>query len=1040
MVTCVLCVTVGCALEYQGDKVVKLGQRINKARAMDLSVFLPKTSLPMKGRLVEQEGHWLHRWQKIDLYKKWRTLRKGAPLFVMHDGPPYANGPIHLGHGLNKILKDFTSRCRFMTGYDVSFVPGWDCHGLPIETQIEKEYLQRKVQRSQVDVLEFRNDCRQFAEKWIGVQKEGFQRLGVVADWANPYTTMDPVFESRILHHFYRMVEKGYIYRGLRPVLWSPAEQTALAESEVEYQDITSPSIYVRFPLVSAPSGWEGASVVIWTTTPWSLPGNRAVAYAPDAAYGCYSVTAVQPESLAQVGEKLIVASDLWPAVCQAAGITESQTLGTYLGRNLAAYGAQHPWNTIGYTHSVPLLPSEYVTTETGTGLVHTAPGHGVEDFEIGKRHGLEVASPLDEKGCFKHDVPLLAGLDMRTSYPIIRSALIQHGALLAESAYTHSYPHSWRSKKPLFYRATSQWFIALDGPLALRTKALAALPMVEWHPAGAETRMQTMLANRPDWCISRQRVWGVPIAMFLHHETGEVLQDQRVFQAITERVAKEGVDFWFTPTAHQVLDGLYDPAHWVKNHDIIDVWFESGVTHEVVLKDGVPGTAIGSVAWPASVYFEGSDQHRAWFQSSLAIAMALEDQAPYRAVVTHGFCLDQQGRKMSKSLGNVVSPSDVINRHGADILRLWVGYEDYQKDVRMGPAILDRVTDMYRRFRNTLRFSVGALADFSPGEYQEVNDMALLERWVHHRLYQLDQEIHAAITAYDFQTIVKSVYEFCNQDLSAFYFHICKDVLYCDGVDSRLRQQIRTTFLHIFVYVAHWLAPFISFTAEEAWVHFAQDILGLSSDDLDGLSSENMNTPLIKALAQWGLIETRDVWSIHLNKMPRAPAAWFQPEDDAEVVRLRTLRAVVTGVLERAREEKKIGDNLQSAVSLVLGPSWNDLSLESFSMWCVTSDIGVTRLVQSFSQENPGPIAQMDDLYIAGNDIALKVMPASGEKCQRCWRVRHDVAVHRGLESAGLMGMGFPEEAVMQGALATEAMLCPRCWVVVDGRLSPSV
>jgi isoleucyl-tRNA synthetase len=408
---------------------------------------------------------------------------------------------------------------------------------------------------------------------------------------------------------------------------------------------------------------------------------------------------------------------------------------------------------------------------------------------------------------------------------------------------------------------------------------------------------------------------------------------------------------------------------------------------------------------------------------------MALEDHAPYRAVVTHGFCLDQQGRKMSKSLGNVVSPADVVNRHGADILRLWVSYEDYQKDVRMGPAILDRVTDMYRRFRNTLRFSLGALSDFSPGEYQDVSHMALLERWVHHRLYQLDQEIHAAIAAYDFQTIVKSVYEFCNQDLSAFYFHVCKDVLYCDDGDSPLRQQIRTTFLHIFVYVTHWLAPFISFTTEEAWVHFAQDVLGIT-DVLDAFPVGDGQPPLFRSLIQWGLIQDTTVWSIHLNTMPRAPESWYQPEDETLVMRARVLRAVVTGVLERAREEKKIGDNLQSAVALIVGPSLHDLPLDNFSMWCVTSDIKVTRVSETFSQENPGEVAKMDGFFLAANDIALKVMPASGEKCQRCWRVSQDVLHHTWQEEDAISME--PEAAVLSGALAQGAWVCPRCWDVV--------
>ena len=690
-------------------------------------------------------------------------------------------------------------------------------------------------------------------------------------------------------------------------------------------------------------------------------------------------------------------------------------------------------------------MESEYVTTDTGTGLVHTAPGHGVEDFEIGKRYGLEVASPLSERGVFKSDFPVVADLEMRSAYPTIRGALVEQGALMAESSYTHSYPHSWRSKKPLFYRATSQWFITLDGPLALRQKALDSLPKVEWHPEEAEMRMKSMLSSRPDWCISRQRVWGVPIAMFTHADSGEVLVDERVFQRITDRVAKQGVDFWFTDEAHSVLEGLYDPTQWIKNQDIIDVWFESGVTHEVVLKDGVPHGHTGSIAWPASVYFEGSDQHRAWFQSSLATSIALEDQAPYRAVVTHGFCLDQQGRKMSKSLGNVVSPQDVVDKHGADILRLWVGYEDYQKDVRMGPVILDRVTDIYRRLRNTLRFSLGALHGFSAEEYCPVSDMGILERMIHHRLYVLDQAIHQAITVYDFQSIIQKIYEFCNQDLSAFYFDIGKDSLYCDGENSLLRRQIRTTIWHVFLYVVHWLAPFIPFTAEEAWMHFASDVLGIS-DPYGRLPQDHLHGSLLGVLNDMGLVG--DVWSIHLNAIPRVPLAWNDSMAGHSVERLRIIRSAVTTVLERAREEKKMGSNLQTSPILVLGPQWQDVPTDHFSTWCVTSGMSIQHCPHTFSVDNPGVLGE--DYVICAHDIAVKVVLADGEKCQRCWRYLPCVGPR---DTRALLPVSATEctpstgdevGGVMKDLLekksststteeSSKPMLCSRCWEVVS-------
>jgi len=616
-----------------------------------------------------------------------------------------------------------------MRNDDVSFVPGWDCHGLPIEAQLEKQWRKDKKAHHSTDVAGFRGACRDYARQWVERQKADFKRLGINGDWDNSYETMDYRFEARIAHHLFSLVDKGFVYRGLRPVLWSPSEQTALAEAEVEYQDIESPSLYLRFPVVKGVGAAEQASVVIWTTTPWSLPGNRAVAYQPDAQYAMIKVDAVHDGAQVSCGDVLLVAVDLVDTVCTQANIAQYTIMQTMDGHAFDQTMVNHPFHRWGYD-AVPMIPSEFATTDMGTGFVHTAPCHGVDDFILGQRHGLDVGHPLSDRGIFNDHVPLLAGLAMDKAYPTIQKALMDSKTLVAEHAYTHSYPHSWRSKKPLFYRATPQWFIALDGPGQLRQKALDTLSTVRWHPESGETRMRAMLESRPDWCISRQRLWGVPIPLFVHKQTGQILHDRSVFDRIVQRATTEGFDFWFTDQGYDVLGNAYDAQEWEKCHDIIDVWFESGVTNQVVLKDGVLPTT-GSIEWPASLYLEGSDQTRGWFQSSLVTAVALDGCAPYRAVLTHGYCLDAQGRKMSKSLGNVVGPQEVVQSMGADILRLWAGYEDSKKDVRVGKDILDRVQDMYRRIRNTLRYCLGGLDGLQHDELCSVQDMDVLERWV---------------------------------------------------------------------------------------------------------------------------------------------------------------------------------------------------------------------------------------------------------------------------------------------------------------------
>jgi isoleucyl-tRNA synthetase len=960
---------------YNGSRVFEPQRAF--MRVDPIPVFLPKTSFPMRGNLPHQEPSWLAWWELLGLYGLQRAQRKEAPLFVLHDGPPYANGPIHLGHALNKTLKDFVNRWKFMLGYDVSFVPGWDCHGLPIEVQVEKAHRTAKQKKSVTDV---RQDCEAFAMQWIAVQKSQFQRLGVGGDWEHHYSTMDPLFESRVLHHLYRLMTLGYIYRGIRPVLWSASEKTALAESEVEYETITSKSVYVRFPIVK--DGFpelEYTSAIIWTTTPWSLPGNRAIAYHTCAEYVLVQIGEIQPNSLMRKGEKILLAHERMEDFFQKTKCA-GHVLKTIPGTALQGVMAIHPWSKEGYSFEVPLLPSEYVTMDAGTGLVHTAPCHGLEDFIIGQRYQLEVASPLNEEGRFEKSLPVVGGLLMEDSTEPILEALRRYGALAGEEDLEHSYPHSWRSKKPLFYRATPQWFIALDGVHHLRERCLSAIEKVRWVPETARNRMNTMMASRPDWCISRQRVWGVPIATFLHVESNIPLQDQEIYRRIEEKVAAEGTDFWFTDEAFSVLKGKYDPAEWKPVLDIVDVWFESGITHEVVLKDGIPHDAMKAISWPANLYLEGSDQHRAWFQSSLALSVALEDgKAPYEEVVTHGFALDDHGRKMSKSLGNVVDPLKIIEQKGADILRLWVAYEDFQKDLRAGPTVFARVEDMYRRFRNTLRYGLGGLAGFSVEELRPVETLPLLERWVHHRLFELNAELMILFNNYQFREMIHRIHLFCSQDLSAFYFDVCKDSLYCDAQNSCDRQGIRTTLLHIILVLIPWLAPFLCFTAEEAWSHFAKDILEI--DPLKPLS-ENFS-PLLDILEQEGLCSKTPYWSIHLARMPQLPDSWACKAAVRDIEQLRAVRSVVTSALEKAREEKRVRDRLEATPLVFLPTDFPEYASELMAKICVTS--GVTLNYTSNLPQGAFTLAQH-------SGIGVIVAMAKGKKCVRCWRILPEV------------------------------------------------
>jgi len=898
------------------------------------TLFLPKTDLPMRAGLPQQEPRWLEKWDRDALYARLRDDARGRETFILHDGPPYANGDIHIGHAMNKILKDVIVRSRQMTGFDAPYVPGWDCHGLPIEWKIEEKYRKKGKDKDAVDPVEFRKECRAFADHWIDVQREQFKRLGILGDWDRPYLTMEYGAEATIVAELLKFARAGALYRGSRPVMWSPVEKTALAEAEIEYHDHDSTQIDVAFPVVETDRPeLKGAAVVIWTTTPWTIPGNRAIAYGEDIDYVLIDAD----------GRKLLLAEALLGAFAERSGFSTPDNLAHLKGRDLANTVCAHPWRGRGYDFDVPLLPGDHVTTEAGTGFVHTAPGHGEEDFEVGRRFDLDAPQTVGPDGRYFDHVPLVAGLHVYKAAEPVCALLTEAGALLAASTFRHSYPHSWRSKAPLIFRNTPQWFISME-TTGLRAAALAGIDGVRWVPGRSKNRIRSMVETRPDWVISRQRAWGVPITVFVQPETGEILQDDAVNARIVEAVRAGGADAWYTVPAETFLGPEHADAGWEKVTDILDVWFDSGSTHAFVLE------ARDDLDWPATLYLEGSDQHRGWFQSSLLESCGTRGTPPYREVLTHGFVLDGKGQKMAKSQGNVVSPLKVMEQYGADILRLWVASTDYFGDVRIGDEIIKGQVDAYRKIRNTLRFMLGNLADFDEAERLAPAEMPELDRWALHRLAELDSHVRRCLRDYDFTDYIQALYQVCITDLSAFYFDIRKDALYCDAADSMRRRAARTVLDALFYRLTAWLAPIMVFTAEEVW-H-----------------------------ARFGDRAT----SVHLQQFPDTPADWRDEALAAKWAGIRKFRRAVTGALEVARRDKMIGASLQAHPTVHLADAALRKALEGLdpAEICITSGLTLS------DAPPPDDAWRLEDAA----EVAVVVKTASGDKCARCWVVHPDV------------------------------------------------
>ncbi|MHA6267458.1 isoleucine--tRNA ligase [Aliiroseovarius sp. CAU 1755] len=944
------------------------------------TLTLPVTEFPMRAGLPKREPEWLARWEKIGVYDRLRE-KEGRTPFVLHDGPPYANGHLHIGHALNKTIKDMIVRSHQMMGFDARYVPGWDCHGLPIEWKIEEQYRKKGKDKDDVDVVDFRQECRKFAEGWIDIQRDEFKRLGITGNWADPYLTMDFHAERVIAEEFMKFLMNGTLYQGSKPVMWSPIEQTALAEAEVEYHDKESFTIWVKFP-VATDGDLKGANVVIWTTTPWTIPSNKAVVYGENYDYGLYEVTDTPAECWASKGDRFLLADKLAGDVFARARLDDNQwtRVRDVKADELATLSLNHPLagaedGNGEWDDQRDFRAADFVTDEEGTGFVHCAPSHGMEEFELYRDLGMleqVITYNVLDDGSFRADLPFFGGTFILSrkggegdANKTVIDKLVEVGGLLARGKIKHSYPHSWRSKAPIIYRNTPQWFASVDKEVGdgqdemgktIRTRALNSIDqLVKWWPQSGRNRLYSMIEARPDWVLSRQRAWGVPLTCFtkkgaLPTDPDFLLRDAGVNARVAEAFEAEGADAWYKDGAKErFIGGAANPDDYDQVFDVLDVWFDSGSTHAFVLRDREDGTPDGI----ADVYMEGTDQHRGWFHSSLLQACGTKGRAPYKNVVTHGFTLDEKGMKMSKSLGNTIVPETVVKQYGADILRLWVAQTDYTVDQRIGPEILKGVADSYRRLRNTMRFMLGNLADFSEDEKVAAADMPELERWVLHRLAELDHTVREGYKTFDFQGVFSAVFNFATVDLSSFYFDIRKDALYCDGADSLNRRAARTVLDILFHRLTTWLAPVLVFTMEEVWL-----------ERFPG-----------------------DQSSVHLIDFPNTPADWLDEPLAAKWSGIRKARRVVTAALEIQRRDKVIGASLEAAPVVHVRDKDVLATLKSVNF----ADIAITSAVSLTNDPLPSEAFRLPEI----EGVGVVFEKASGEKCQRCWKILPDVGKH---------------------------------------------
>ena len=894
-------------------------------------INLPKTSFSMKANLPIREPEILELWKKIDLYKELRNSKKGKEKFVLHDGPPYANGNIHMGTALNKILKDIIVKFHQMDGKDSVYVPGWDCHGLPIEWKIEEQYKKNKKNKNEVPIVEFRKECRAFAEKWIEIHKQQFKRLGVVGDWENYYSTMSYDAEAQIVRELGKFLKEGSLYRGFKPVLWSTVEKTALADAEVEYQDHKSDTIYVSFGVKSSNIKEldSNSSIVIWTTTPWTIPANKALAYNESLDYLLIEII----DDGDFKNKKIVLAEALLETMIKDCNVKKYKKLKKFKGKDLKDTICNHPFLDLGYDYDVPMLEARFVTTEQGTGIVHCAPSHGPDDFNLCLNNGIKAIETVDGDGKYTKNVALFEGIHIFKANPIVIEKLKEQKKLLKNGELIHSYPHSWRSKAPLVHRATPQWFISMEIH-KLRNKALKAIDETTFYPSKGKERLKSMIETRPDWCVSRQRVWGVPLPIFVNKKTKEILVDDELFENIAKIYEREGSDCWFSDDPQKFLGQNYKSEDFDKLSDIVEVWFDSGSTHSFVLEKRE------DLKWPASMYLEGSDQHRGWFHSSLLESCGTRGKAPFESILSHGFVVDGKGLKMSKSLGNVIAPEDILKKYGADILRIWVASSNYAEDLRIDYSILDQHSESYRKIRNTFRFLLGNLNDKFEDkslEKLDIENLPELEQFMLHKIFALNNKFNNFFKNYDFHNLYKELLNFCTVDLSAFYFDIRKDTLYCDPISSTKRQSCIAVLNILLNSLLKWFAPILSFTTEEIY---------------QLVSKKNK--------------------SIHLENFIKFPSKFENKKIAEKWSELIRIRDICNVSIEEKRASKEIGSSLEAEINLRINIKFKNIFKDiDLSELCITSKANIN--------------------YVEQSDIKVLTQKASGQKCKVCWKIRLD-------------------------------------------------